>query len=201
MPGDDPACSRRDRLLKSANDRLFKITGQNAGSPAVSTTGDAGPPISQDVHKAPSPIEKSPVSNEAYSDSADSAGELKPAVPEIDPRKANVDDLRAIVTFIHTIMLVVMGVFSFFAFHHSCRQRECLLISKGPLDSEKCEEDMFLAKIYYHLGLLSVEAPFLFLTVKSSRHLGWRVFLRILTGLSLYCVSYVMAAAIYEQLN
>jgi hypothetical protein len=180
--------SRREKLLKNSGQRMSKITGSEAAEPQEHSSSNLLSTANRPKNNV-----------EGYETAESSGNELTPSIPQADPKRVTPDQFRHIITVVHSIMLVVSGIFTLFAYVRNCRQCSCFSVLDRTM-IKGCEEDIFLAKLFFFSGLLSVEVPFVFLTIKTTRYLGPQIFARMLSGVSLYMLSYVLAGCFYQYI-
>ena len=180
---DDQRNERKKKLLLKSEERLERITGQSQVNSLQLQNFKK-----QEVERT--------IESESDSVSGDSTG-LMPAVP-LPPTKTlrEEDFFRDLLTWIHTLMLIVLGIFSHAAFHQSC-EPSCFFILNDVQVPSSCKDHLVLGRLFLYGGLFSIETPFLFLTIKSYKSIGPRVFLRILSGICLYITSHIAAALAY----
>lgn len=182
---DDKINERKRRLLLKSEERLERITGQSQVSSFQSKS-----------IQIPDPNEKL-VESESDSQSGDSTA-LMPAVPHPSKKPLGEEEFfRDLLTWIHTLMLIVLGVFSHAAFHQSC-EPSCFSILHVPSIIPSCKDHLTLGRLFFYGGLFSIETPFLFLTIKSYKSIGPMVFVRIFSGICLYITSHIAAALAYQ---
>jgi hypothetical protein len=184
---EDQINERKKRLLLKSEERLGRITGQPQPSNLSSK-----PLLRQESNEK---ITES----ESDSQSGDSTA-LMPAVPQ-PPKKPLGDGefFRDLLTWIHTLMLIVLGVFSHAAFHQSC-DSSCFSILQAASTARGCKDHFTLGRLFFYGGLFSIEIPFLFLTIKSYKGIGPSVIVRIFSGICLYVTSNIAASLAYQIL-
>lgn len=183
---------RQRRLRARGNERLEKIVGKpvDSSSPVISANA-----ISNETDSVRALPQVEPESG-SDSQSGDSSGML-PSVPEPNKKVHDEDFFRRFLTCIHTLMLIVLGIFSHAAFHQSC-DSSCHSVLYREVTPQVCKDHLLLGRLFFYGGLFSVEMPFMFLTVKSCRAIGWPVMLRILSGLCLYYAAHIASGIFYE---
>jgi hypothetical protein len=180
---------RRERLLRNASQRLSKITGREEDS-------FSPPSVTPPVPLMAEPLQRLHPDDSAPSPTASSENEaeMQPAIPT----HILSDRSRWLITVAHTVMLVLMAWSAVLAYARNCRECRCFSILAATLSANECEEEVSLAR-YFLLGcFLSVEIPFVFLTVKGARQIGPVVLIRMLSGMCLYVSAYVVGAAFFQ---
>lgn len=183
---------RQRRLLAKGNERLEKITGK----PADSLTPI---PITAELHEAKDAINAEPSGESGSESQSGESNGMLPSVPEPSKKVTEEDFFRRTITLIHTLMLLVLGVFSHAAFHQSCNSN-CHSVLHRALTPAECRDHLLLGRMFFYGGLFSVEMPFLFLTIKSCRAIGWPVVIRIFSGFCLYYAAHIASGIMYEVL-
>lgn len=183
---------RQRRLLARGNERLEKITGKSTEATIGSSAGN-------EARESKEIVQELEDDSGSDSQSGDSSG-LLPSVPEPSKKKVKDEDFfRRTITLIHTLMLLVFGIFSHAAFHHSCNS-DCHSVMHRDSTPLECKDHLLLGLMFFYGGLFSVEMPFMFLTIRSCRSIGWSVVIRIFSGLCLYYVAHIASGILYEIL-
>lgn len=190
---------RQKRLLAKSKERLEFIVGKATTESYNEGTMFQNKPILRNIQNFKSDELES---NDSGTESpSGESSEMLPAVPQ--PIKKTIkekDFFRELLTWIHTLMLIVLGIFSHAAFHQSC-DSSCLSVIHRNITPMECRDHLFLGRVFFYGGLFSVEIPFLFLTIKSCKTIGWTVVIRIVSGICLYIVSHIASGILYETFN
>lgn len=193
---------RRSRLLANNADRMAKIVGkdpqdyvkQSLNSKTTENIND-----SIDCNSNSELLITKEDSSGSESQSGESIKMLPPVSEKVVKNPGEAEFFRSFLTLIHSLMLIVLGVFSHAAYHQSCKS-ECFTVLHRNVTPAECYSHLLLGKMFFYGGLVSVELPFLFLTFKSCRSIGWPVMIRVFSGFCLYYVSHVLAGVAYEIL-
>lgn len=182
---------RSRRLLSKGKERMDKITGNGNG---VSTSLDEDGKLNAKEEEDVKVICERKTDSSSRSNSDISSTDVKHIAPKI----SNDRFFRRTLTFIHTLMLLVLGVFSHAAYRQSCNSSCFSTVAHKLSVPLECKKHFILGRMFFYGGLLSVELPFLFLTLKGCRSIGWRVLIRIFSGLCLYFTAHIATGFFYE---